>query len=165
MKKLLTYIFLGISSTSFGQNLKEEINTQVWEPFILAYNTFDVEGFMNVHSKDVIRSPRDGGQVFGYHEYHNLTEKGATRNKIHKGSRTIEIRFLQRIAQNDLAYEVGIYKVESIDANGHSKYFYGKFHVALRKEAGEWKILVDSDSSENSTIGEDDFQSAKPMEQ
>ncbi len=165
MKKLLTYIFLGISTTSYCQNLKEEINTQVWEPFILAYNTFDVEGFMDVHSKDVIRSPRDGGQVFGFDEYYTLTEKGATRNKIHKGTRTIELRFLERLAQNDLAYEVGIYKAESIDANGHSKYFYGKFHVALRKENDQWKILVDSDSSEKNTIGENDFLAAKPMEQ
>lgn len=164
MKKPLFIGILLISSTAFSQDELKEINDQVWKPFIQAYNNFDVEGFMNVHSKDVIRAPRDGGQIFGYSEYYTQTEKGAARNKIHKGTRTIALRFLERIAHNDLAYEVGVYKVESIDANGHSKFFYGKFHVSLRKEDGQWKILVDSDSSENNTIGEADFQAAKPME-
>jgi hypothetical protein len=36
--------------------------------------------------------------------------------------------------------------------------------VALRKEKGVWKILVDTDSSENNTVGEKDFLAAKPME-
>jgi ketosteroid isomerase-like protein len=159
-------IFIGaflFSCTVYGQEELSAINNQVWKPFIAAYNTFDVGGFMEVHSRDVVRSPRDGGEIFGYDEYYTRTEKSATRNKIQKGSRKIELRFLERIVKNGLAYEVGIYKVESIDTNGHSRFFYGKFHVVLRKEEGQWKILVDADSSENNTIGEDDFQAAKPL--
>jgi ketosteroid isomerase-like protein len=163
MKISIPILVLLLCNTAFGQGEKTEINNQVWKVFIESYNTFDVEGFMGVHSKEVIRSPRDGGEIFGYDESYNRTEKSATRNKLHKGTRKIELRFSERITKNNLAYEIGIYKVESIDADGHSKFFYGKFHVVLRKENGEWKILVDSDSSENNTIGEVDFQAAQPI--
>lgn len=164
MKKTFVIGIYFLSFTVYGQEEVSAINSQVWKPFIEAYNTFDVTGFMEVHSRDVVRSPRDGGEIYGYDEYYTRTEKSAMRNKIQKGSRNIELRFLERIVKNGLAYEVGIYKVESIDTNGHSKFSYGKFHVVLRKEEGQWKILVDSDSSENNTIGEDDFQSAKPLQ-
>jgi hypothetical protein len=36
--------------------------------------------------------------------------------------------------------------------------------VALRKENGVWKILVDSDTNEGGTITEEMFQKAKPIE-
>lgn len=164
MKKTFLIGALLFSYTANGQNDVNEINDQVWKPFTKSYNTFDVVGFMEVHSKDVVRSPRDSDDIYGFDEYYSRTEKSAARNKIQKGSRKIELRFLERVVKNNLAYEVGIYKVESIDMNGHSKYSYGKFHVVLRKEDGVWKILVDSDSSLNNTIGEDDFQAANPME-
>ena len=164
MKKSFLIGALFLSYVANGQDELSVINRQVWTPFIEAYNKFDVVGFMEVHSKDVVRSPRDGGEIFGYDEYFLRMEKSATRNKLHKGSRKIELRFLERIVKNDLAYEVGVYKVEAIDANGHSRFSYGKFHVVLRKEEDQWKILVDSDSSENNTIGEDDFNAAKPLD-
>lgn len=164
MKKSFVIGVILISYTAFSQEELKAVNEKVWKPFIQAYNTFDVTGFMEVHSKDVIRSPRDGQDIFGFDEYYSRTEKSATRNKLHKGSRKIELRFLERIVKNNLGYEVGIYKAESIDANGHSTFFYGKFHVTLRKENDVWKILVDSDSSENHAIGEAEFQAANPME-
>ena len=165
MKTVLPILALLLTNSAFGQGEESAVNNQVWKVFIEAYNTFDVERFMGVHSKEVVRSPRDGNEIFGYDEYYTRTEKSATRNRIHKGTRKIELRFLERITKNNLAYEVGVFKVELIDANGHSKFSYGKFYVVLRKEEGQWKILVDSDSSENNTIGEDDFQAAQPMAQ
>lgn len=164
MNKSALILLSFFSITVSGQEVQDDINNQVWKPFIQAYNTFDVEGFMNLHSKDVIRAPRDSKQIFGFNEYATRMEKSATQNKMHKGTRKIELRFIERIANTSYAYEIGIFKVESIDANGHSKFFYGKFHVVLRKEDDQWKIVVDSDSSEGSTIGEDEFLAAQPIE-
>jgi hypothetical protein len=36
--------------------------------------------------------------------------------------------------------------------------------VALRKENGTWKILVDSDTNEGGTITDEMFLKAKPLE-
>lgn len=164
MNKLLLVLVAFYSLTVSGQNIQDEINHEVWKPFIQAYNTFDVEGYMELHSKDVIRAPRDSKQIYGFNEYATRMEKSATQNKMHKGTRKIELRFTERIANGLFAYEVGIFKVESIDANGHSKFFYGKFHVVLRKEDNQWKIIVDSDSSENNTVDEVSFLAAQPIE-
>jgi hypothetical protein len=68
------------------------------------------------------------------------------------------------MANENQAYEVGIYKTTSIDEKGQSHSGYGKFHVVHRKENGVWKILVDSDSSEGGTIGEKEFLAAKQMQ-
>jgi hypothetical protein len=51
-----------------------------------------------------------------------------------------------------------------MNTDGVAKSFYGRFHAVLRKEEGVWKILVDTDSSENNSISEKDYLAARPME-
>jgi hypothetical protein len=73
------------------------------------------------------------------------------------------LRFIQRIAANGKAFEVGYYKTTSVDTtNGKTRIGYGKFHVLLRKENNIWKILMDEDANENTT--EAVFQTGKAME-
>ena len=77
--------------------------------------------------------------------------------------KNIELRFIQRIASNGKAFEVGYYKTTSTNiSTGISRSGYGKFHVLLRKENGIWKILMDADSHENTN--EAVFMTGKPME-
>jgi len=116
---------------------------------------------MAVHSKDLVRSSRDDKGVYNYDQYKKQNELGDQRSK---SKRSIELHFLERLASENQAYEVGVYKTTMVNNNGESRSFYGKFHVVMRKENGIWKILVDSDSSENGTIGEDDFLEAKPLQ-
>ena len=162
--KVAFVIILGFSNLiAAAQTMQHQINEQVWRPFIKAYNEKDTYAFLAVHSKDVIRSPRDANKVMNFTEYASelrainadLKAKGITPN--------LELRFTERIASNDQAIEVGIYKGTITGPDGKSMSFYGRFHVALRKEAGVWKILVDTDYSENNTIGQTQFEAAKPM--
>jgi ketosteroid isomerase-like protein len=76
---------------------------------------------------------------------------------------TFELRFLERISNGTLAYEVGYFKNEVISSSGEKRISYGKFQVALRKENGTWKILVDSDSSESGNITDEMFAAAQPI--
>jgi hypothetical protein len=56
-----------------------------------------------------------------------------------------ELRFIQRIASNDKAFEVGYYKTTSTNkSTGEARTGHGKFHFVLRRENGTWKILVDA---------------------
>jgi hypothetical protein len=62
------------------------------------------------------------------------------------------LRFIQRIASTDKAFEVGYYKSTSTNTTtGEKRSGYGKFHVLLRKENGVWKILMDADANEKRT--------------
>ncbi len=86
------------------------------------------------------------------------------RVKLQASKRQLGLRFTERIANDNQAMEVGIYKVIITDKTGNIRTFYGRFHVALRKENGVWKILVDTDSSEGNSIDEQDYLQASPME-
>ncbi len=165
MKSLIFQIvLLLISETSFSQDYQKEINDQVWKPFIQTFNNFDADGFLAVHSKDIIRSSRDSKEILDWKEYLKQQKAGDKRSIEQGSKRTLELRFTERIANAEKAIEVGIYKTSSINSKGEIRSFYGRFHVILRKENGIWKILVDTDSSEGNTISEKDFLSALPIE-
>lgn len=159
--KTLTLSFCLMSFVLPAQDPQKEINEQVWKPFIENFNNRNAAGFLAVHSKDVVRSPRDSQTIFGWDAYLKQQSEGDKRGIEMKRQHTLELRFTERIAENDLAIDVGIYKTTSIDSKGQSRSFFGRFHVVLRKENNVWKILVDSDSSEGGTIGEKDFLAAK----
>lgn len=160
----LLFAFVAIAIVGHSQDAQKQINDQVWKPFITTFNNYDTKGFMAVHSHDLVRAPRDSKTVLNFEQYKKQYEEGDKRSAQQKTKRIIELRFLERIANENQAFEVGIYKTTNINAQGESRSFYGKFHVVLRKENGTWKILVDSDSAEGGTIGEKDFAAAKPLE-
>jgi ketosteroid isomerase-like protein len=164
MKNVLFFILCFCVITTFAQNAQQKINDQVWKPFIRSFNEYDTKGFMAVHSKDAVRSPRDAGMVWNWDRYFQQQEKGDQREKASNSKRQLELRFTERIAEKDLAVEVGVYKTTSIQRDGISRSFYGRFHVVLRKENGQWKILVDTDSSEGNSITEKDFLAASALE-
>ena len=157
-------IFLCCYKIGFSQSdsLQKVINEQVWKPFIKAFNSDDIEALSAVHSKDVIRVIQDDNQVIGYDQYFKKIP-GSTKAKWIDWKKNIELRFLQRIASDDKAFEVGYYKTTSTNAvTGEKRTGYGKFHVLLRKEKGVWKILMDADAYERTD--ETVFLTAAPME-
>jgi ketosteroid isomerase-like protein len=159
MKKIVVLLLMFHAANVFAQH-EQEINTQVWEPFIQSFNTYDTNGFMGVHSKDVVRSPRDSKNIWNWEEYFKRHEQSDLREKSSSAKRVLELRFTERIASKDQAIEVGVYKTTIIKSDGISKSFFGRFHVVLRKEESVWKILVDTDSSEKNSINEKDFLAA-----
>ena len=159
MKLPLLIAILLAPIVSFTQNTtRKAINDQVWKPFIQNFNSGNTDGFMAVHSKDLVRVPRDAKTLSDFGQYRRQIDDNRKSSK-----RTIELRFIERIATDTKASEVGIYKTTFVTSQGETKTFYGKFLVILRKENGIWKILVDTDSSEGGTINEQAFLAAQPM--
>jgi ketosteroid isomerase-like protein len=164
-KKVFYFLIFSFGILSLrAQNYQDEVNVQVWKRFIRAFNEHDTKGFMAVHSKDVVRSPRDAKTVWNYDEYYKRQGQGDAREIAIESKRQLELRFTERILNNNLAVEVGVYKTTMTGKDGISQSYYGRFHVVLRKENGVWKILVDTDSTENHSIDEENFLAAKPME-
>jgi ketosteroid isomerase-like protein len=156
MRVLLILLF--VSTTAFAQ---DDINEQVWKPFIKGFNEGNTELFMSVHSKDLVRSGRDSKQVLDWDQYNKQTTEWYSKRS---AKYNIELHFTERISNDHQAIDVGVYKTSWSTADGKSGVGYGRFHVVLRKENGTWKILVDTDSNEGKTIGEAQFIAAKPME-
>src|SRR5688500_5451022 len=90
-----------------GQSIQIRINNQVWKPFINTYNNRDTDGFMAVHSEDVVRSPRDGKMVLNWHEYFEQQKRGDDQRKTSGNKRKLGLRFTERIANDNQAMEVG----------------------------------------------------------
>jgi ketosteroid isomerase-like protein len=164
VRRLVFVVFVCSCLEANAQDHQKSINEQVWKPFIEGFRNGDTDQFMNVHSKELVRSPRDSKSIQTWEEYYEGTKRGNERRKTSGRKSDIELRFNERISTDTQAIDVGIYKTTSIAPDGQQRSFYGRFHVVLRKEAGVWKILVDTDSSEGGTIGEKDFLAAKPME-
>ena len=155
-------LLLSLAAFSQQKSLQKEINEQVWKPFITAFNNHDDEAFSAVHSKEVIRVSQDANQIMGYNEYFKKVPD-SDKAKWKDWKRNIELRFLQRIASGDKAFEVGYYKTtNSNTVTGEKRSGYGKFHVLLRKEKGTWKILMDADANEKTD--EVVFKTTSPME-
>ena len=164
MKKILVLTFILFpASIIFAQDNKtaQEINTQVWIPFIRSFSSGDDESFRSVHSKDVVRVMQDDKQIIGYDKYFNKVPD-SIKAKWSDWKKSIELRFTQRIAGDDKAFEVGYYKSTSTNTKtGEKRTGIGRFHVLLRKENGVWKILMDADTAEGAS--EENFNKASPM--
>jgi ketosteroid isomerase-like protein len=158
---ILSFLFFAFTSSAQENILQKEINQEVWIPFIEAYNNRDQDAFQSVHSPEIIRVLRDQDRIFGAKEYFSelpdsIQEKRAV------WQRDLELRFIERIAQRDKAFEVGYYKtIITHTENGEQRTFYGKFHVLLRKENGQWKILMDADTNQN--VDEEIFLSGSSL--
>ena len=113
---ILFIVLACVQTCLFAQadSLQKQINQQVWKPFIQSFNNLDTKGFMSVHSKEMTRVIQDGNAIYGYDRYYRETERGNESTKKSNRKRTIELRFIQRIAAHDKAFEVGYYKFTSI---------------------------------------------------
>ncbi|WP_337044363.1 YybH family protein [Emticicia sp. 17c] len=163
MKTLLCIILMCSFFNIYAQTdaIEAEINEQVWIPFMKAYNNYDALGFMNLHSRDLMRVPVDAQRIFTFEEYRNNIQQSNEMNFRKHKKQSIELRFENRIHNTESAFEIGYYKVTSTDANEKTTAFYGKFTVVLHKINNRWKITLDSDTSKN--IDEATFLSGKKL--
>jgi hypothetical protein len=162
--KLVTLFFFLFSYPLATQDYQKEINEQVWKPFIESFEQYNTDNFLALHSKNLVRSPRDARKILNWDQYYSDQKNGDERSKQNGSKRKLELRFTERIANANQAIDVGYYKTTSITNKGESRAFIGKFLVVLQKEKGVWKILVDTDSSESNTVTEKHFLDAKPLE-
>ena len=101
--------------------------------------------------------PVDGNTIYVGQEYKDRNLENFNRWNGHGLKQKIEFSFISRVVKGNWAYEIGIYKLTRYSGD-QSKSYYGKFNVTLKKESGTWKIFLDSDTNEQNSIGEADFQ-------
>ncbi|MEQ9465971.1 MAG: nuclear transport factor 2 family protein [Ekhidna sp.] len=142
MKKTFTLTLLITSFLSFSQSAQEEIDTQIWIPFTKAWEANDGAAYNAIHSDDVWRI--NPGRLLVGDEYKS---RNAERMTGRQQPNIIEFSFEHRMVNGDNAYEVGYYRISnpSID---EPPIHIGRFHVALKKIDGKWKITQDWDTSE-----------------
>lgn len=138
MKYSIIVLVTLLCTTGYGQGTEKEINEQVWKPFTQAIMNQNVDLFISLHSKDLVRAERDSKRVLTYDQYKTNMEQGwptwKESNKKNNIQYTFELRFLERTSNETQAFEVGYFKNESVNAAGEKRIGYGQFHVALPKK-------------------------------
>lgn len=164
MRQLLCLTFLLLIFTSSAQTSAEQkaIDRDVWYNFMQAYQDLNASLFNQIHTDDVIRVPADQGTMMIGKEYKDANLNIFNRWNELRLKQKIEFSFLQRVQKADWAYEIGIYKLTRYNGS-ESQSHYGKFNVTLRKLNGIWKIYIDSDTSENQSVGAEDFEKGRVL--
>lgn len=167
MRYKLSLIICLISLNLSAQAIQNEIDNQVWKPFCRSLMSLDTAKYMLLHDKELIRVERGNGKIYGYDIYRTNTKSGFEQssilNKKNAGIKfEVELRFLERVATDKIAYEVGYYKSVITFPDGRISKYYSKFHVTLRKAKDKWLLLIDS-SLPMPQLTEDEFMNAKGM--
>ena len=142
-----------------GQNSKvlSSINSDVWHPFSKAFESKDIDLFRSIHDDGLIRVAANINEIKDLDSY---MEGYRTNWESQQRTQHIEFRFLERIHNDSIASERGIYKFTIHPNTDSETSYYGKFHVLLTKNGGIWKLLLDYDSNENNTINEASYLKA-----
>lgn len=157
MKQLTTIVFFCTFVLSYGQRppkdipqeTLEAIKTEVWIPFMEAYDQSDSQKLKSIHTQDIFRVTQDQNQVETGESY--LEEFGNFVETVKARGSQIGIAFaIRSTALNDagnMAYQTGYYRFSSKRGDDESLVVrgYGEFNVGLRKENGTWKIWLDAD--------------------
>lgn len=141
---LLVFTNAWAQRSQTSEEVKKEIDQQVWKPFIKAYATQDGTLFNSLHDDNVLRAS-PGGILLGK-EYKDRNKKSFARGKKMGVSMIFEFKFINRQAKGNVAYEVGLYYGKLKTKNGIRKWF-GEFHVVLKKINGRWLIMQDRDTN------------------
>jgi ketosteroid isomerase-like protein len=123
----------------------EQIDEQLWIPYIKAYNEFNTRAFMALHTPDVIRVKRESNQIMVGTAYRKNEYRRNSISQSKDWERSLEIRFIDRLVEGAIAYEVGYYRVSLAKPGSSPQVLYGMFHTTLKRIDGEWKIYIDED--------------------
>ena len=150
-----------IASTTAGAADEERMNA-VYERFIAAYAALDVDLLMTAYDDDAVylRSS-EAAPAIGEPEIRASYNAffGHVRND---GERMrISFRIIDRKMTDELASDVGYYRLERIAADGTEiGAFYGRFLTVLAPQSdGEWAFANDLDTTANAEL----WEAAKPV--
>ncbi len=160
-------LFVGLVSITYGNtqsdtlSISEQINRDVWIPFMEAYQVDDGEKYAALHTDDVLRVT--GGDILVGQEYKDrLIYWMSQPNRIKK---EINFSFDQRVHSDSIGYEVGYYKLTYFPEGEDTRVSIGRFHVVLKKIDGVWKIAQDWDASQinGQEVTEADFDKGEKL--
>ncbi len=142
-------------------SIHDKINADMYGKFSKAFETLDYDLFASIHSKEMIRISGNGGEIKNVVSYlEGYKKRWSDPNR---KTATINFRLFERIYSDSLVSDRGIYKVIYTNNSNQLKTSYGQFHVLLKPEDGNWKIVLDYDSNENKTITKESFETAFPI--
>ena len=150
MTRLVTgFLMLLVASVGVADSkvdaIQEVVDGTVWKTFKSAFERLDGKALNSVHADEVLRVTPAGLDTQGQFKRTNETR---FEENIANGDRiTLDFWFDSRHTDATTSYEVGFFRVGVTSASGDTNYFYGQFHIILRKIGDDWKIVQDWDTA------------------
>ncbi len=162
---LYTTIILSFSTdadTTAETHWQQQIDEQVWAPFVKAYETFDGPAFNALYADKVLRVTPDGIDTEGRFKADNLTRFAHRKNS--NLTTELDFWFEHRQTIADTSYEVGYFRIRSTN-DSDTNTFYGQFHIVVEKITGKWLITQDWDSDfvRGAKVSATDFDAQPPL--
>jgi hypothetical protein len=168
MQSKVFAVLLGLLPLSlFGQTektvLMQEVNQQIWLPFLEGVNTGRDSLYVHVHSRDFYWVA--GGsppRIMNFKEYEDDSRRVMENRRKQGTGTTLAVRFLDRTLNGEFAAEKCVFAYTSRPKNGPPQTSYSIAHIFSRKENGTWKMLVQSVVTE--PANEETFRTAAAMD-
>ncbi|MEM7486169.1 MAG: hypothetical protein AAF348_13260 [Bacteroidota bacterium] len=171
MRYLILLVFFLVVGFTNGQNgprtiskeLLESIKAEIWIPFMESYAYLDSDKLKSIHSDEIVRITLDQDNIQTGQDY--LTNFGRYIDNMKQQGGGLGIAFvILSTAVNetqDIAYQTGYYRFSSKQKGEKDLSIrgYGEFNVAIKKEEGSWKLVLDSDKRVQ--LSHDEFNSQK----
>lgn len=140
----------------------EELNRDIWQPFVRAYHALDAETFLSLCRSDMIHASGAAGQIHRFDEYARQMREFFEMVAEHRDQVDIEFRFSERIVADGAASERGLFRLSVTPAEGEPRTRYGRFHTFSVLTEGRWQFLVDYDTADGADAAA--FDAATPVE-
>jgi ketosteroid isomerase-like protein len=126
----------------------EELNRDVWHPFVRTYRALDADAFLALHHTDLIRASGTANEVHDFAGYAAQIREFFAMVAGFGDAIMIDFRFHERIAAGDVASERGVFRLSVTPATGRPRTRYGRFHTYARRVDGRWRLASDYDTNE-----------------
>lgn len=116
----------------------------IYKTFSEAYRTLDVEKVTNLYTENAAYLPPNDGILQGREQIRPTFQSFFDWIKKENRTMTISFQIVQRRADKNLAYDVGIYTIRQYQDGKQVGMGQGKFVVvAVREKDGKWRFQVD----------------------
>lgn len=139
----------------------DDIDGDVWAPFMRAYSQLDIDLFSSIHASDFVRVESSSRWIGGLDSYLQRTDRGFARARAQGDALAIEFRFTDRVLGDGLASERGVYRVTVTEPAGQAQTFLGRFHSVLRHDGARWRLLLDHDDADETLDDTTPFDAAE----
>lgn len=144
MALLLTSI---INLTLIAQN-EEDSNglDEVYEQLSVSFKTKNASTLKELYAEDCFYlAPEEKSGVVGLKEASEGFKRMFENAQANELNFDVEFKLIERVVNQDLAYDVGYYKLNTTSKEQKTHTSHGKFtHILKRDASGNWKIKVDS---------------------
>lgn len=121
----------------------QQVNRDIWGPFVRGVGSFDDATWLGVRSKDFVMVQQGKPHFLG-HDFYVEDSTRVMRELKQAGTRlALEVRFDERMTDGRYGSERGLIRTTISESGKEARTIFSRFHAILRLEDGRWRVLTE----------------------